>query len=544
MLRPQRVGVLIILAVFLAALPHSRHPARAQGTGDYIVHYAAGVSQASANRTITAAGGWVQQNIPQLNAALVSVRSASALNTLQADPNVVYVELNRMRAPAIVPNDPLRSAQWAPDAIHVYDAWNVARGTGEVIAVLDTGADLNHPDLHAHLLAGYDFVDDDSQPMDSAGTNTGHGTHVAGITNAVTNNGVGIVGIAWDARTLPVRIISAGGASSFDIAQGIVYATDHGARVINMSLGGPGWVKIERDAVNYAMAHGVVVIAAAGNDSASIPDYPASYDHVVSVASTTESNGRSGFSNYGEFVDIAAPGSAIYSTVYNDSYAYKQGTSMAAPQVAGVAALVWSAGHAASAYDVIDALLCTSQDLGAGGRDDYFGWGLVRADQAVTYVPGAGSCVPRVAHDDFDNARLIHSSLYEDTVDTRYATSWLDDPLPCAGDTFRTVWYQYEPFRNGALALDTVGSTYDTVLAVYTGSRGTLTSVGCNNDDDGAVVSALTVTVAAGKTYYVMVSSRGYEGFGGTLKLNSTFQAFPEPGCYPLNGSAVLCTSE
>jgi subtilisin family serine protease len=246
---------------------------------------------------------------------------------------------------------------------------------------------------------------------------------------------VGIAGVAWDARTLPVRIISETGASSTRIALGILYATDHGATVINLSLGGPGWVKIERDAVNYAAAHGVLVVASAGNDNTSIPDYPASYDHVISVASTTSSNSRSSFSNFGQYIDVAAPGSAIYSTLYDNTYGALDGTSMASPQVAGVAALVRAAGHATTLDQINEALLCSSDDLGSSSWDQYFGWGLIQADAAVNYLPGTNACLPHVAHDQIETARVITmgGGSYQNVVNISDATSWNSDPNPCAG---------------------------------------------------------------------------------------------------------------
>lgn len=547
MMRLARIGLVVALVglsplvTWRADAPVAQAAPPVQAVpGEYIVHYAPGMRDAELDAGLSAVGGRTLDRLPQLNAALVSLPAPEDADALLAMPGVVRVEPNLLRQPSLTPNDPRRTDQWGLGAIHAYDAWDVTRGAGQVIAVLDTGVDLDHPDLAGHLLPGFDYVDDDANPQDTEG----HGTHVMGIANALTDNGVGVAGVAWDAQTLPVRIIGPYGASSWDIAQGLSYAADQGAQVVNMSLGGPGWVQMERDAVNYARAREVVIVAAAGNDNSPVASYPASYDHVLSVASVTSSLSRSSFSNFGPFVDIAAPGSSIYSTYYNNTYAYLQGTSMASPHVAGAAALVWSAGGATTAAGVIEALLCSTQDLGAGGRDDYFGWGLVRADNAVSYTPGA-SCLPSVPHDDFDTARTIDSSLYTDVVDVNYATSWLDDPPPCAGDTFRTVWYTYVPFRDGTLALDTVTSTYDTVLGVYSGTRGDLTQLACNDDHEGGPASAVEVQVQSGQPVYVMVSSREYEGGGGTLTLHSTFQSYIEPGCYPASpgSSVIICTT-
>jgi thermitase len=535
-----------------------RAPAPAEGTArppaisgppqpipnEYVLHYTPGTSAAEVKALVAASGGIIVGQIPELNAVAVRIPQRAAVSILSAAPEILSLEPNPVRKIAVTPNDPNRSSQWGLNAIHVYDAWDASLGTGQIVAILDTGSDLDHPDLAAHLQPGYDFVDGDGVPApDPAFANQWHGTHVNGIANAVTNNGTGIAGVAWDARTLPVRIIDEGGASSFNIASGIVYATDHGAKVINLSLGGPGWVKIERDAVNYAAAHGVIVVAAAGNDGDAIPFYPASYDHVISVASTTSDNGRSSFSNYGTYIDVAAPGSSIYSTLYDNAYGTASGTSMAAPHVAGAAALVRSAGHAATAEDVTEALLCSAFDLGAGGWDPYFGWGLVQADSAVNYIPGTTACLPSVAIDDFDSARPIGwNIIYSDTLDTSHATSWVDDPAPCAGDTNRTVWYRFDAPWPGKLQLDTLGSTYNTVLSAYSGARGALTMLACNDDASG-YTSAVNVDVSAGQTIYVMVSSLAFENDAGTLTLHATFDYTAPSGCQPVSGSStVFCT--
>jgi thermitase len=512
---------------------------------EYILRYAPGTSPAEIKALVAASGGTIVAQLPQLRAVAVRVPSRAAVSALSTKPGILSLEPNLIRQPLATPNDPSRSNQWALNAIHVFDGWDVALGTGQTVAILDTGADLDHPDLAANLLPGYDFVDVDAIPaLDPGFPNQGHGTHVNGIANAVTNNGVGISGVAWDARSMPVRIIDASGASSFNIASGIMYATDHGAKVINLSLGGTGWVMIERDAVDYAAAHGVIVVAAAGNDGDDIPFYPASYDHVISVAATVSGNGRWSSSNFGPYIDIAAPGASILSTLYDNTYGNGTGTSMAAPHVAGVAALVWSAGHATTAGDVTEALLCSAFDLGAGGWDPFFGWGLIQADSAVNYIPGTNACLPSVAIDDFDSARPIGwDIIYSDTLDISHATSWEDDPAPCAGETNRTVWYRFDAPWPGRLQLDTLGSTYNTVLSAYSGARGSLTMLACNDDASGRT-SAVNVNVGVGQTIYVMVSSPDFETDAGTLTLHATFDYTAPSECHPVpDSTTIFCTA-
>lgn len=527
-------------------------PAEITVANTFVVRYAPDAAPAEIAALVASYGGEIVRTLPQIHALVIRVDEAARVQALAEADAVQALEPDLIRYPMVIPTDPDRSNQWALNTLHLYDAWEISKGTGEIIGVLDSGIDLNHPDLGAHLLSGYDFVGNDTDPSPDAGET--HGSHVMGIANAVTDNGTGVAGVAWDARTLPVRVVnSGGGASSSDIAAGIIYAADSGAKVINLSLGGPGWVSVERDAVLYAAARGALIVASAGNDNSDTPNYPASYDHVLSVASTTSTNARSSFSNFGMFVDIAAPGSGIYSTIYNDGYAYKSGTSMASPAVAGVAALV-RAGGVTDLDDLNAALLCTALDLGDAGRDDRFGWGLIQADQAAAYTPGT-TCLPVVTHDDRASARLINSSNYSDTLDITTATGWETDPdlttltgTDCAiiPHTFRTVWYRYEPFAEGILEIDTVGSSYDTVLAAFTASGETLTPLGCNDDLDGfSDQSSLEIGVVTGQTVYVMVAARTYEDDFGTLALSSRYISAGVSGCAPLpsNPSIIVCTT-
>lgn len=513
----------------------------------YILSYLPGTPGARLNDVIRAQGGVVIRAILPLNAVVVRLPAGGSPAALLAAPEIAHVEPDLYRYAAIVPDDTRVGEQWALNAIDAFDAWTLSRGTGQVIAVLDTGVALTHSDLNDHLLAGYDFVGDDTVPApDPAASNAAHGTHVHGIANAETDNARGIAGVAWDARSLHLRIIGPLGATASDIAAGIVYATDHGADVINLSLAGPGWVRLERDAVNYAAARGVILVAAAGNENTTAPYYPASYDHVLSVAATGMANGRASFSNRGFFIDLAAPGSAILSTIYPSGYDTKSGTSMAAPHVAGAAALVRARGAATTPAQVAAALLCTALDLGAAGRDNDYGWGLLQADGAVRYVPAGTSCLPAVPHDDLDTARVIAANTFEDVVDTTYATSWTDDPRPCSSEGFRTVWYQITPHVNAVLTLDTQGSSYDTVLALYKGVRGSLQQVACNNDFDG-LTSWISAPVLANETYSILVSSRCYEDplCRGTLHLTAHLDYQLSLGCQPApTGNMIICAMD
>ncbi|MDQ0229321.1 S8 family peptidase [Metabacillus malikii] len=290
-----------------------------------------------------------------------------------------FVEPNYIYKASVVPNDPYFSYQYAPQKMNTPAAWDVTQSNQSIkIAIIDTGVQLNHPDLQSKLLSGYDFVDRDNNPDDG----NGHGTHVAGIAASVTNNLRGIAGIAPLASIIPVRVLdNSGNGLMSDIAAGIIYAANQGAQVINLSLGGPQGASTLQSAVNYAWNRGAVIVAAAGNDGVPTPTYPANYSNVIAVGSTDESDRKSNFSNYGRWVDVSAPGSNILSTYIGGRYAYLSGTSMASPQVAGVAALLASQGRGNAQ---IRTVIQNSSDP-VQGTGTYWLYGRVNANRAVRY---------------------------------------------------------------------------------------------------------------------------------------------------------------
>jgi thermitase len=254
-------------------------------------------------------------------------------------PFVSYAEPNYIRRPCWSPSDPKYPQQWGLKKINVAAGWGIQTGSSHVkVAIVDTGVDLSHPDLKQNIVSGYDFVNDDTKPDDLVG----HGTHCAGIAAAEANNGIGVAGVCPNCSIMPVQVLGPSGGSVSTVAKGIVWAADHGAQVISMSLGSSNGSTTESDAVQYAVKKGVLLIAAAGNDRSSAPHYPAYNEACIAVGSVDENDRQSSFSNYGNWVDVAAPGSAIVSTVPKGGYENKSGTSMAAPYVAGLAGLLFS----------------------------------------------------------------------------------------------------------------------------------------------------------------------------------------------------------
>ncbi|MFQ5409969.1 MAG: S8 family serine peptidase, partial [Anaerolineales bacterium] len=276
-------------------------------------------------------------------------------------------------------------------------------------------------------VGGCDFVNRD----DTAQDDNGHGTHVAGIAAAASNNGIGIAGVSWGARVMPVKVLSASGSGSYqDVASGIIWAADNGANVINLSLGGSSPSGVLENAVNYATNRGVLVVASAGNSGNSTPNYPAAYANAFAVAATDSSNNRASFSTFGGFVDIAAPGVSIYSTYFDDTYASLSGTSMSAPHVSGAAALLYSySQYLDTAAEIRTALESTALDLGSAGWDQYYGHGLIQLHAALLFDPTNVTPTPTPQPSPTPTNTPIPQSYYyvrSDACGSNFSYNWID----------------------------------------------------------------------------------------------------------------------
>jgi subtilisin family serine protease len=324
----------------------------------------------------------------RLGFSKVRVGTDRSLDAQLADyathPAVEYAEPDYVVSPSYIPNDPSYNNQWHLPKMNVDQAWDISRGSSNVrIAVIDSGVDADHVDLASKLVGGYNTIDNNTNTNDD----DGHGTHVAGIAAAATDNGLGVAGVCANCRIMPIKAMNASGIGyTSDIAEGIRWAADNGARVINLSLSSTSNSTAMASAVNYAFNKGCVIVAAAGNDGGNVTSYPAANDNVIAVAATDFNNNRASFSNFGSFVDLAAPGVSILSTTNDGGYGYKQGTSMATPNVAGVAALLLSFNSQLTPAQVEQTLKSTALDLGSAGRDDYYGNGLVNAFAAISTI--------------------------------------------------------------------------------------------------------------------------------------------------------------
>lgn len=307
-------------------------------------------------------------------------KSKLAKSTEFIEPNYIYYKLD-------IPNDPDYGKQWNLRSINVESAWDETKGAGVTVAVIDTGIS-RVPDLEkTQFVEGYDFVGDKKEAEDD----NGHGTHVAGTIAQSTNNNYGVAGIAYEANLMPLKVLNDfGGGTISDIAEAIKFAADHNADVINMSLGGAGESQLMQEAINYAHQKGVVIVAAAGNSDENSADYPARYPQVISVAAIDSSGEKAPYSNYGAGVDISAPGGSdtgkiLQETIDPETRQPKfegfQGTSMAAPHVAGVAALIKASG-VTEPNEVLSVLQKSARVI----RDDalnHYGAGQLDASAAV-----------------------------------------------------------------------------------------------------------------------------------------------------------------
>jgi serine protease len=357
-------------------------------------------------------------------------RTLLAMQELQASGEFAYVEPNYILQPLVVPNDPFYPFQWHYPLINLPAAWDLTTGSSAVtVAVVDTGILSGHPDLQGQLVAGYDFISSSLSGLDGDGIDSNpedpgdggddapssfHGTHVAGTIAAASNNGTGVAGVAWGVNIMPLRVLGKLGGTSYDVRQAIRYAAGLSndspdtasppVDVINLSLGGGGFSQADQDVYTDVRNAGVIVIAAAGNSGNFEAIYPAGYEGVVAVSASGSAKQITGYSSRGVAIDVAAPGGdtsidrngdgyvdgvlSIGGTspdVIDFVYPYYQGTSMAAPHVAGVAALMRSVNPALTPAD-FDALLLNgdlTEDLGNVGRDDLYGYGLIDAQKAV-----------------------------------------------------------------------------------------------------------------------------------------------------------------
>lgn len=326
---------------------------------------------------------------------------AATIATLNTQPGVRYAERNALRKAMIAPNDPIYGQQWGMSKIGAEAAWDITTGAPVVIAIIDTGVSSSHPDLRGRVLPGFNALSGDSNAEDDQG----HGTAMAGIAAAGTNNGEGVAGMCWNCQILPVKVLnSQGSGSSASVVKGMYWAAENGARIISMSLGGDEATQAERDVVDYIYGKGIPIFASSGNAGSDGNPiiYPAAFPRVIAVGATTPNDTASGFSSYGSYVDIAAPGVGIWTTFWNNgqnTYGAGNGTSPACPFVSGLAALAISLWPELTPDQLEQLLTGSAVDIMDPGKDVYTGSGRIDAlktlqNAAARTLPGATPPAP------------------------------------------------------------------------------------------------------------------------------------------------------
>ncbi len=551
------LGLVVNVAAPQATLEPTPDPAGIP-TKQLVINYNPAADEAAIQALLTSLGATEVQRIPQIGAMKVLVPDAiseatSAMGMVSGSAVAQAAGLVNIEELAeftgfqdstgdFIPNDALFTdagmygLKTGPGGTWTTVAWDHSpkRGLGVIVAVLDSGVDFTHPDLVGQAaLGGWDFVNDDNNPADDYG----HGTHVAGTIAAKTNNAIGVAGVAYNAKILSVKVLNnANSGNNFVISNGIVYAVDKGAKIINMSLGGTAFTTSMAAAVNYAITRGVIVIASAGNSGTNILNYPASYPGVISVAAHDSNATTASFSTFNNLVTISAPGVSILSTMLAagplsspSRYGYLNGTSMAAPHVSGIAALLVSSGVATTPATVKEALICGARDENAGtpenlpGYDDFMGYGVVDADFAMKWLYNSPNCKVPQLNDNFESATNIATVPYSITqpFHSRSVTSQISDPVTCGESPGQTLWWKYKPTVSGHYQFNTHGSSFDTVLGVYLGNTpGALTQVACNDDSGIGATSLVGAQLTAGQTYYIVVDGFGSGWNDQVLALN------------------------
>ncbi|HUQ85794.1 MAG TPA: S8 family serine peptidase [Candidatus Limnocylindrales bacterium] len=405
------LGILVLLIFGIFSYINNPGLVEVKGTAtgntapsEVIVKYRKGINENDKEKIRISRKGLVKQRIDKLNSEVIKVQVGTveeAVAEYSQNPLVEYAEPNFKAHSFSISNDASLSQQWGLFKIDAAEdnnqsAWDLNTGSSSVkIAILDTGIEESHSDLAGKVVGSFNFT-----TTMNATDLQGHGTHVAGIVAASTNNGSGVAGTGYNSVLLNGKVLADDGSGYHSwIANGIIWAADQGAQVINMSLGGTSSSITLQDAINYAWNKGSVVVAAAGNSSSTVESYPGAYPNVIAVAATDINDLKASYSNYGSWVDVAAPGSSIYSTYKGNSYASMSGTSMATPFTSGVAALIWSKGICSTNSCVRDQIEKTADPITGTGTD--WAYGRINAYKAlsplVTSTPTQPTPTPTLA---------------------------------------------------------------------------------------------------------------------------------------------------
>lgn len=390
----QRRNVSIVLALALAGSAGSMAAYGASDTpawvpGRILVQPRPGLPEAALEKILKAHGGKSVERIEAIGVHIVqlppnaSEKAVAAL--LSKNKHLKFAEPDMLVKPDAAADDPYFGSAWHLPKIQANTAWDLSSGQGVTIAILDSGVDGNHPDLAPQLTPGWNFYDNNSNTSDVYG----HGTLVAGAAAAASNNSIGVASVAGSARIMPVRVTDTSGYGSWSaISKGLTWAADKGARVANLSFNVTG-SSTTQSAAQYMKNKGGLVVVAAGNNSAVQSTVPSST--MITVSATTSSDVKASWSNWGSYIDVAAPGVSIWTTKRGGSYGTASGTSMATPVTAGTVGLMMAANPALAAADIEKLLFSSAVDLGSAGYDTYYGYGRINAAAAVQAAAAASA---------------------------------------------------------------------------------------------------------------------------------------------------------
>ena len=386
--KPTMLSIAVIAALSgLSTASYAAAPQAEVASGRILVQPRAGLPASKFSALLKTHGANSHRKLGQSGLHVVHIpkgqSEAALVEKLSRHPNIKFAELDRRVAIEATANDPYYGSEYHLPLVGVPAAWDTTQGAGVTIAILDSGVDTTHPDLVPNLLPGYNANDRTTNVADICG----HGTAVAGVAAGTTNNGIGVAGVAGQARILPVQIAHINPTDGkcygyySTIADGIIYAADNGARVANVSYGGLPSSSAVVSAARYMQSKGGVVVISAGNNG--IDEGFTPNTAMVAVSATNRYDTRTSWSSYGSFVTLAAPGEGIYTTSKGSQYGAWNGTSFSSPLTAGVVALMMSANPALPGSEVERLLYATAKDIGTVGRDTYYGYGRVDAARAV-----------------------------------------------------------------------------------------------------------------------------------------------------------------
>jgi thermitase len=483
--------------------------------GRVLVKFRPEVSPVQVQSIVAAAGARIAGQIPRIGVLVLQLppnaSEVAYARAFRQRRDVIFAELDHIIPLALTPNDPLYAPSsgrgWHLAKIGAPNAWDTTLGSNRVIvAVLDTGVDGTHPDLAPNLVPGWNIYNNNADTSDVHG----HGTAVAGTVAAVINNGIGIASVAGGCRIMPIRISDPNGYASYTtIANGLIWAADHGARIANVSYRCSNSSTVATAAQYFQSKNGVVAVAA-GNESTF--DATADNPYVLTVSATDSSDSLTSWSNTGNNIDLAAPGSGIYTTIRGGTYGSKSGTSFSAPVVAGVAALVISVNPNLTGGQVQDVLKRSADDLGAASWDPQYGWGRVNAARAVSMALSLNqmgdTTPPSVSFSSPTNGATVSGTITvqinaSDNVGVASVSLYLNGAL-LSTKTAAPYTFSFDTtrFANGsytlrAVAADATGNTASAQinLSIYNTADTTPPTIRITSPVDGARVNG-TISVA------------------------------------------------